>query len=631
MHRLHQMRGQLVPHKARLLGVGGSGGIGIDRTIRHTDRRGGKGCRQLRPCRGHAFRMEAASDRQRLHVQPSGAQTITCGGDGGRRASDDGLVRRIHIGQNHARPFAKCCPHGLGPGVDGRHGAQIGIALRHGLHNRVAARMGQVQQRFRVKRPGRMQGGIFAKAVADAKSGIQSQIAQNPQNPQRHRANRRLGDIGTRQRVNLRLRNGRVQGGNRVDQMAKGIRSFAGQPMACLFKGLTHLREMHRQPCGHTGVLRSLTGEKESDLILRQRRTTGQETAARINAARDAVRRRWGSRQLLGGLRQTRGKPSKITSRGHKRQTCRGGGIKNGHQAGGNIRQTDCGRRLGQTGGGAVQHRRQGRGIGGRKHQHLIRPIATERGLMRRQIATVIFFQNDMEIRAAKAKGADPGAARRLAQPQPRPGLGLHIERAFGEVRGRAGFGHIQCCRLHLMMQRQRHLDQTGATGCRLCVADHRLDRSDTAELHLFGAGQGKDLGQAFNLGPVPDDGAGAMRFHHADGAGGNPGPRIGAAQSLLLALGARGGQGQIAPVRRSGCRAQHGVNPATLGLHIFQTAQNHQRQTFGNRDPVGAGVKGAATTTRRQRPCFRKGHEIKRVLKAVNPADNHHIRGACL
>ena len=55
----------------------------------------------------------------------------------------------------------------------------------------------------------------------------------------------------------------------------------------------------------------------------------------------------------------------------------------------------------------------------------------------------------------------------------------------------------------------------------------------------------------------------------------------VGPAQRLLLTFRARSGERQVAAIRRPGHAAQNGINPASLGLGIGQTAQDDQRQPF--------------------------------------------------
>ena len=219
---------------------------------------------------------------------------------------------------------------------------------------------------------------------------------------------------------------------------------------------------------------------------------------------------------MLCQLGQPVGKHLAVGDRGNQRRPSTGCRIECMGKACRDVGEADACGGGGDTCCRPVQHLRQSGGIGGREQEDLFCPVATEGFLMAVEIAALILFEHCVEVGPAKAKGADTRAARRVTA-QPGPRLGLHVERALREIGRRVRDGHVQRRGLHLVMQRQRHLDQPGAARRRLGVADHRLDRSHAAELHIRTA-VGKDLRQRFDLCLVAYDGTGAMRLDHAHG-----------------------------------------------------------------------------------------------------------------
>ena len=370
--------------------------------------------------------------------------------------------------------------------------------------------------------------------------------------------------------------------------------------------------------------MRALAGEEERHLIAINRRLGREERTHRV----DAAHRVGTALDGIGGPAQTCGRIGQ--RRGHQCKSCTCIGFELFRQARRDIARRDHGRRRTHGGGGLAQFAGQRGSVISREQVQLMRPVAAEGLLMFGQVAALIFLQHRMEIGATEAEGRHPGATRRFTPRHPGPVLGGNIERALGKVCARIRLFDMQGRRDHPVMQCQRQLDHARAARSRLGVANHRLDRADTAELlHIRIVAE--RLGKAGNLRPVPDDSAGAMRFDQAHGRRRNPGTRIGADQSAFLTFGARRGQRQILAVRRSSNAAQHGVNPVPLSLGLIQTAQHHHRQPFGNGDAIGTSVKGAAAPTRGQCPCLGEGQKVERVLETVSPADNHHVRGAIL
>jgi hypothetical protein len=116
-----------------------------------------------------------------------------------------------------------------------------------------------------------------------------------------------------------------------------------------------------------------------------------------------------------------------------------------------------------------------------------------------------------MDVDAAEAEGIDTGAAHAAQARDPRPGLGIDVERRRRnpEIRvDRLAQGRRQ----HPVMQRQRGLDQAGDARCRNAMADHRLDRAER-DRALRGAALAEHVLQRRDLGLVAERNAGAVRL----------------------------------------------------------------------------------------------------------------------
>ena len=170
--------------------------------------------------------------------------------------------------------------------------------------------------------------------------------------------------------------------------------------------------------------------------------------------------------------------------------------------------------------------------------------------LLRANPGPLVLLHRDVEIRPAEAKRADRGATRVIRRTQPRPRLGVQVERAVFDIDLRIRIVHFDGGRQNPVVQRKSCLEQAGGSSCGLGVSDLRLHRTQCAPLLLCGSRR-EDLAQPFKLGRVARHRAGAVRFHHPDRFRTVSRRFVAAAQSLRLALGNRGVNRLRAPVRR--------------------------------------------------------------------------------
>ena len=114
---------------------------------------------------------------------------------------------------------------------------------------------------------------------------------------------------------------------------------------------------------------------------------------------------------------------------------------------------------------------------------------AGQRGTARsRSLEVAALYSSSTTWKLVPPKPKALTAARRGcgARPrEPRPRLGVHVERALGEVRLRVRLADAERRRQHPVVQGERRLDQARHAGGRLGVADHRLHRAERAPLVL--------------------------------------------------------------------------------------------------------------------------------------------------
>src|SRR5262249_18086952 len=141
--------------------------------------------------------------------------------------------------------------------------------------------------------------------------------------------------------------------------------------------------------------------------------------------------------------------------------------------------------------------------------QKLERPIANRRGRLWGEIA-LVSFQNRVKVGTAKSKGADSSPARPVGI-RLKPGLCLSTEPEWAclAVELRVGCFDADRRRQHLVVERERRVDQPGQSSGAFGVADQRFDRSH-GTCAGTGAGFLKELTERLDLDDVAECGAGA-------------------------------------------------------------------------------------------------------------------------
>ena len=171
-----------------------------------------------------------------------------------------------------------------------------------------------------------------------------------------------------------------------------------------------------------------------------------------------------------------------------------------------------------------------------------------------------------MEVRTAKAEGAHGCATRHAGPREPGTLFGRDVER------GRAG-GDLFLRRLnldggwnHLVVQRERGLDQPGGSCGSLGVADLRLHRAEAAP-GIFRLAV--HFAQRAHFDRVAHLGAGAVRLEKADALGSDPRVFIGVSERFLLTRRARGVNRVPFAVAGGADAADHGIDPVAVALRV--------------------------------------------------------------
>src|SRR5882724_9259931 len=120
-----------------------------------------------------------------------------------------------------------------------------------------------------------------------------------------------------------------------------------------------------------------------------------------------------------------------------------------------------------------------------------------------------------MEVRSAKSERAKSGQALRRRR-QPRTWFPEERERAYLRVPRLVRTGQVASGRLNPVVDAKGGLDEAGQPCGRLGVTDLGFHRAEDAAAGP-GPGVGEDLSQAVQLGLVPEQGPGAVRFHQSD------------------------------------------------------------------------------------------------------------------
>ena len=449
---------------------------------------------------------------------------------------------------------------------------------------------------------------IFAGRVPDHHVGLDPE--RGIQRPDRlvGRKDRLGADIHPPQTLARHRRSG-VRVGGRKDYLA------GQQPATMARKGTidqiepgAHFRTVQHHLAQHADMLTSLAGIHE-----RQLAAEGQRLGRQINplavAQPGLASRKLGGQAGKLGLRvmsvgrDDGGAPAALPQRG----------IGLGGQPG----QRHVGA---QRFGGGVKSRAKPACIGGVEHQHL-GAAGQHRARLGR---TAVFFQHGMGVDAAKAEGVDPCAAWAGGPVNPRPGLGVEVERGLLQPQRRV-WCLDQGRRQGAVIKRQRGLDQPRRPRSRQAMPDHRFHRAQgtgggAADARAELPGQGLDFGRIAQLG------GGAMGLDQPDRTWIDPGFGIGPVQRQRLTLDPGGKNAQALAVARHPHPAHQRIDAVARRLGVRQPLEAQNAHPFAQQGAVGFSGKRLDRSLARQGFELAEDHVDRGRGRGMHPPHHRHV-----
>ena len=441
--------------------------------------------------------------------------------------------------------------------------------------------------------------------------GCDAELTENFVHADFRHTERRLGDVGDGDFTHRLRLFGFAEPRGRIHVVAEAFGQAVGKQDIGAGESGAQFRKQDREVAHHVGALRTLTGKQEGDFVGR-----GAGAAGEINATR-VFDRRAAAADLL-------------------------------HRAGQFVAQV--GDRFGDDGeaertlpallknviGDITQRRRRlQRGQRAQRCTRLLGHLFGRTGLPDEQFAGPclegkiglgviggVFFQHGVKIGAAESKRVHPGATD-AAPCDPRAGFGVDIHGALRIAHhvGRRTL-HIDRRGQHLVVQRERGLDQTSDTGTAFGVADVGFHRTDSARLG-GGAGFGHRDRHALGFGAVTEHGAGAVGFDQLDRADGKSGHVVGVFQRAQLAGRAGRGQAFALAVARAADAADDRVNAIAVLLREVEAFEDQRADAFADADAVGRLVKRTRHALRTERLGFGKTEESVRIHQGVGRAND--------
>ena len=154
---------------------------------------------------------------------------------------------------------------------------------------------------------------------------------------------------------------------------------------------------------------------------------------------------------------------------------------------------------------------------GSMQHDRLRVAMQAIRGTLLR----FVFFQDDMEVGAAKSKRADSSTTR-MFPANPRASLCVQIKRRVFNIQLRMRLLNVDRGRQYFVMQSQRNLDHARRARRRFGVPDLRFDAAQ-CNILTFQIVFSKDLIECGYLAQIACDRASAVRFDQPDCGGRKP------------------------------------------------------------------------------------------------------------
>ena len=519
---------------------------------------------------------------------------------------------RVQVRHRDPRHLSGDHLHGSEFGRDSQHRPGVERRVSRGSH-RSPTGVGQSQEVVIVKCACGPEGGQFAKAMPGHHVGPEPSIAQQAEHPGAQDADGWLGVFGALKALDLECLFSGCEDRRREEDIGeRRVRAVnIGPP-----KQFAQRRKVQRQLAAHLQILRTLAGKDRHHpsggvdplpLVknpLRVLETFGGGLGAE---------HRDGTQQLLAGIDWAIGhktKPGQI-----RRQIHRPGRL---GQFGEHLIRLRASQRLDQFGAALAQ----GSGRGCCQNQ-LLGGLMDAVGLV---VITGILLKHNMEVGAAKPKGADSGAARWCAcGAQPGPWAGVHIQRRTLQAKLRVGRAHIDRRRQHPVVQGQGRLDQPGCSGRRLGVTNLRLHTAQ-GDMRLTRVALAEHVAQRLHLAQVARHRARAVGLDQTNACRRYPGAGVGSAQRTGLALGARRVNALVAPVARRANAPDHRVNPVAVAFGVGQALEHQHAQPLAHHHPVRSGVERSRRILTREGRRLTEAHVHKGRVIGIHPASQHHV-----
>ncbi len=236
-----------------------------------------------------------------------------------------------------------------------------------------------------------------------------------------------------------------------------------------------------------------------------------------------------------------------------------------------------------------------------------------------------MLLQHAVEVAAAEAEGADPGAPGMPGWRQPRTLVGVHVERRGPRRHLRHRLFYLERRRQHLVMQRHGDLDQRCRTRCGLGVADLRLHRTQGAPRALASA-LAVDGAERVGLDRVADDRAGAVCLDELHGVGADIGALVCSAQRLRLPGRAWRVDGVALAVTRCSQTSDLGVDAVAVAHRVVQALEDEDADAFTQDRSIALVVERPRIAGGAERGGLREAHVHEDVVERIDPSSDRHV-----